>query len=91
MKKMQLPHTCSRKGYARLAEEMVLVILNENYIHNLNLFLIDACFFFKRKSCLDSSSVTRIALLAKAHRKKDENPVNSQVTETLVKLHKLYH
>ncbi|XP_031738363.1 uncharacterized protein LOC101217008 isoform X4 [Cucumis sativus] len=58
MKKMQLPHTCSRKGYARLAEEM-------------------------RKSCLDSSSVTRIALLAKAHRKKDENPVNSQVTETL--------
>ncbi|KAL0549748.1 hypothetical protein IC582_014236 [Cucumis melo] len=58
MKKMQLPHTCSRKGYARLAEEM-------------------------RKSCLDSSSVTRIALLAKAHRKKDENPVNSQVAETL--------
>ncbi|XP_050942221.1 uncharacterized protein LOC103493280 isoform X3 [Cucumis melo] len=58
MKKMQLPHTCSRKGYARLTEEM-------------------------RKSCLDSSSVTRIALLAKAHRKKDENPVNSQVAETL--------
>ena len=32
MKKRQLPHTCSRKGYAQLAEDMVLINLNKEYI-----------------------------------------------------------
>uniref|UniRef100_A0A9I9E2T8 Uncharacterized protein n=1 Tax=Cucumis melo TaxID=3656 RepID=A0A9I9E2T8_CUCME len=59
MKKKQLPHTCSRKGYARLAEEM-------------------------RKSSLDPSLVTRVALWTKAHKRKDGQPVNSQVAEALV-------
>ncbi|KAA0058414.1 putative TNP1-like transposon protein [Cucumis melo var. makuwa] len=58
MKKKQLPHTCSRKGYASLAEEM-------------------------RKSSSDPSSVTRVALWTKAHKRKDGQPVNSQVTDTL--------
>ncbi|XP_050946747.1 uncharacterized protein LOC127151307 [Cucumis melo] len=59
MKKKQLPHTYSRKGYARLAEEM-------------------------RKISSDPSSVTRVALWTKAHKRKDGKPVNSQVAETLV-------
>ncbi|TYK18483.1 Plant transposase [Cucumis melo var. makuwa] len=58
MKKKQLPHTCSRKGYASLAEEM-------------------------RKSSSDPSSVTRVALWTKAHKRKDGQPVNSQVADTL--------
>ncbi|TYJ98641.1 uncharacterized protein E5676_scaffold507G00250 [Cucumis melo var. makuwa] len=58
MKKRKLPHTCSRKGYARLAEDM-------------------------KKNSMDSSSVTRVALWTKAHRKKDGTPVNSEVAETL--------
>ncbi|KAA0060575.1 uncharacterized protein E6C27_scaffold22G004450 [Cucumis melo var. makuwa] len=58
MKKKQLPHTCSRKGYARLTEEM-------------------------RKSSSDPSSFTRVALWTKAHKRKDGQPVNSQVAETL--------
>ncbi|KAA0058324.1 uncharacterized protein E6C27_scaffold409G00010 [Cucumis melo var. makuwa] len=58
MKKRQLPHTCSRKGYARLAEDM-------------------------KKNSTDSSSVTRVALWTKAHRKKDGTPVNSEVAEIL--------
>ncbi|TYK20620.1 uncharacterized protein E5676_scaffold2198G00010 [Cucumis melo var. makuwa] len=58
MKKKQLPQTCSRKGYARLAEEM-------------------------RKSSSDPSSVTRVALWTKAHKRKDGQPMNSQVAETL--------
>ncbi|TYK13531.1 putative TNP1-like transposon protein [Cucumis melo var. makuwa] len=61
MKKKQLPHTCSRKGYARLAEEM-------------------------RKSSSDPSLVTRVALWTKAHKRKDGQPVNSQVAETLERI-----
>ncbi|XP_031738367.1 uncharacterized protein LOC101217008 isoform X8 [Cucumis sativus] len=64
MKKKQLPHTCSRKGYARLAEEM-------------------------KKGCPDSSSVSRVAVWAKAHRKKDGNPVNSQVAEALERIEQI--
>ncbi|KAA0049652.1 uncharacterized protein E5676_scaffold383G00200 [Cucumis melo var. makuwa] len=61
MKKKQLPHTCSRKGDARLAEEM-------------------------RKSSSDPSSVTGVALWTKAHKRRDGEPVNSQVAETLESL-----
>ncbi|KAA0061412.1 uncharacterized protein E6C27_scaffold749G001090 [Cucumis melo var. makuwa] len=61
MKKKQLLHTCSRKGYARLVEEM-------------------------RKGSSDSSSVTKFALWTKAHKRKDGQPVNSQVAETLESL-----
>ncbi|TYK00394.1 Plant transposase [Cucumis melo var. makuwa] len=64
MKKRQLPHTCSRKGYARLVEDM-------------------------KKNSTDSSSVTRVALWTKAHRKKDGTPVNSEVAETLERINEI--
>ncbi|KAA0047447.1 uncharacterized protein E6C27_scaffold498G00490 [Cucumis melo var. makuwa] len=64
MKKRKLPHTCSRKGYARLAEDM-------------------------KKNSMDSSSVTRVALWTKAHRKKDGTPVNSEVAETLERINEI--
>ncbi|TYJ98659.1 uncharacterized protein E5676_scaffold507G00490 [Cucumis melo var. makuwa] len=41
---------------------------------------------FKRKSSSDPSSVTRVALWTKAHKRKDGEPVNSQVAETLESL-----
>ncbi|TYK12004.1 uncharacterized protein E5676_scaffold1017G00100 [Cucumis melo var. makuwa] len=37
----------------------------------------------KRKSSLDSSSVTMVALWTKAHKRKDGQPMNSQVAKTL--------
>ena len=58
----------------------------------LNLILyLTTLQFFKKKNSTDSSSVTRVALWTKAHRKKDGTPVNSEVAEILVKLQILFY
>ena len=91
MKKKQLPHTCSRKGYARLAEEMVKFVTILQFCIRIVYVVSLYKSHFVEKGSLDPTSITKVALWTKAHRKKDGTPVNSEVAEILVKLQILFY
>lgn len=91
-----MPHTCSRKGMARLTEDMVRnyfgfkivdlacfiysVLINVKYILNLIFFLM------QKMQSDDPSSICRSKVWIKSRIRKNGEPVNKDVADVIVRV-----